>query len=264
MLKKLIYSFCGKKTFQRFWNRVYHVSLTGLNVGGGGDYNSSGEKWALEYINDTVLKHKENAVIFDVGANVGGYTTMLLSVFNNPVIHCFEPADETFKCLNNAHGEKENVLLNKFGLSDVNSRGRLYYDEEKSGMASIHKRELGWLGMDFEKSEEIQLETLDHYCSNKNIEAIDFLKMDVEGNELNVLKGAEETLRKGSIRVMQLEFGGANVDSRTYFKDFWNLLSPEYHVFRLLRDGLYSIERYDETLEVFVCTNYLFIKKDNL
>jgi hypothetical protein len=46
----------------------------------------------------------------------------------------------------------------------------------------------------------------------------------VHGHELQALEGAAELLRAGRIRAIQFEFGGANVDSRTFFRDFWNLL----------------------------------------
>ncbi len=66
----------------------------------------------------------------------------------------------------------------------------------------------------------VKLSTLDSYCKNKNITQIDFLKMDIEGNEYKALLGACEMIENGAINSIQIEFGGCNVDSRTYFKDY--------------------------------------------
>ena len=87
------------------------------------------------------------------------------------------------------------------------------------------------------------------------------MKIDVEGNEFKALLGAKEMLNKKSVGAIQIEFGGTNIDSRTYFRDFWNLLHDDYKVYRILKNGLYEIEKYDEHLEIFTCTNYLFILK---
>ena len=69
------------------------------------------------------------------------------------------------------------------------------------------------------------------------------IKMDIEGFELFALKGAQEAL-KGQIQLIQFEFGGANIDSRTFFKDFWLLLSPTFDIYRLSTKGLDLLSHY--------------------
>ena len=85
-----------------------------------------------------------------------------------------------------------------------------------------------------------------------------FLKVDVEGHELDVFSGAKDALRKGSIKNIQFEFGGCNIDTRTFFQDFWYLLTGYgYTLYRIMPDGsLYRINNYAEKLEAFICTNY--------
>lgn len=103
--------------------------------------------------------------------------------------------------------------------------------------------------------------TLDYYCQNHNIDEIDFLKMDIEGNEYKALLGASGLLKQKKIGVIQIETGGANMDSRTYFRDYWNLLHEDFNVFRILQNGFKKIEKYEEELECFITTNWLFIKR---
>lgn len=85
--------------------------------------------------------------------------------------------------------------------------------------------------------------------------------MDIEGHELYALKGASTLLSEKRISNIQIEFGGCNIDSRTYFKDFWNLLHNDFNVYRVLQDGLWEITKYSERLECFVTSNFLFVKK---
>ena len=60
-----------------------------------------------------------------------------------------------------------------------------------------------------------------------------------------------------AIDFVQFEFGGCNIDSRTYFQDFFRLLNRQYQIFRILKDGIWPINRYRGELECFVCSNYL-------
>ena len=91
----------------------------------------------------------------------------------------------------------------------------------------------------------------------------DFLKMDLEGHELFALRGAGDYLAPGKIAALAFEFGSANVNSRTFFRDFWELLTPlGYTLYRMVPGGrTLKISHYDETLEFFRgATNYLAVR----
>lgn len=194
--------------------------------------------------------------MFDVGANRGDYAKELVKNYRNAEIHCFEPAAETFKILC-SQVKSDKVIMNNFGMSDTCTESILYYDAECDGLASMYKRQC----VEHAEPIRIKLDTVDHYCEERNIPRINLLKIDIEGNELNALHGAQRMLDEGKIDVIQMEFGGCNIDSRTYFRDFWNLLSAKYKVYRVLLDGVEEITEYGDILEIFFCTNYLFVRK---
>lgn len=248
--------------FQTFWNMVYNISLVGMNLGGGGYFENSGEKYVMKYIRDHVIK-SNYPVLFDVGANIGGYTNELLKYIKTGEIHCFEPSLNTYQTLCK-NVKASNVVFNNIGMSSDCSKSTLYYDKENSGLASLYKRKLDYYNIDFSKSETVELDTIDHYCAEKKIEVIDFLKMDIEGNEWNALQGGKRMLEQNRIGAIQIEFGGCNIDARIFFRDFWDLLHDRFFVYRLVKDGLYRIKKYDERLECFACTNYLFVCKKRL
>ncbi len=257
IFKKVLQPILGKKEYFNVWSKIYWLSLEGQNIGRGGDYATSGELYVM-HILQKLFKHNNEIIIFDVGANIGGYTQELRNHFASAYIHCFEPANKTFIKLVNNLSSYSKIKLNNCGIGDTQSEAILYYNENDIGLTSLYNREC----VNYTATETIKVDTLDHYCNENEIERIDFLKMDIEGNELNALHGAQNLIRNGRISVIQIEFGGCNIDSRTFFRDFWNLLTPTYSVYRVMKNGLLEIEEYKETLELFVTTNYIFINKN--
>lgn len=252
----------GKKGFQKIYQLLFRLSLTGMNYSNGGDFKASGELNVLNYIKEK-LKGKKDLVLFDVGANVGNYSKVLSQVFSGKaVIHSFEPSKKTFERLVQTTGDISSIKANNIGLGETVSTSLLYTDNEASGLASVYQRKLGHHGVSLGQSEEVAISTIDHYCSENKIQRIHFLKMDIEGHELSALKGAAKMLANNNIDFIQFEFGGCNIDSRTYFKDYFFLLQANYRIFRILKNGLYEIKQYDESLEIFNTINFLAERKN--
>ena len=104
---------------------------------------------------------------------------------------------------------------------------------------------------------------LDDFCEKENITSIFFMKMDIEGHEIEALMGAGKLITEKKVQYIQFEFGPANIGSRTYFFDFWKLLNENYHISRILKDGLFPILEYNETEEIFISTNFFCELKSN-
>jgi hypothetical protein len=84
--------------------------------------------------------------------------------------------------------------------------------------------------------------------------------MDVEGHELEILEGAKNSLI--NLEIIQFEFGGANIDTRTYFQDFWYFFQNSgFEIYRLIPSGTMLITHYSECDETFRTTNYIAVKK---
>jgi FkbM family methyltransferase len=202
-----------------------------------------------------------SGVIVDAGANHGRYSEELLkSKFALDRLIMIEPQSTLRGQLIRLVNEYHFVVLEQVAVGSTSGETQLFSDSEGSGLASLYERDIRHVGLAFNATEPVQVVTLESIASKYGLQHIDYLKLDLEGHELEVLKGAKELLEGNRIRAITFEFGGCNIDSRTYMKDFWNLLvnGYGYSFYRLLpRRRLLKINSYSESLERFDWQNIL-------
>ncbi len=255
--------FEGRRRFQGYFAKLYAVSLAGMNYGKGDVYTTSGELEVMGHVLRASASRRDPYVLFDVGANTGEYSAALLDRFSSvpAFVHAFEPSTRTYAELAKRLGGRDRVALHNIGFSDANGPRALYAADGLSGLSSVYPRVLDHRNIHMRQTETVMLRTLDDFCREESIDRIDFLKLDVEGHEFNVLKGSERMLREGRISAIQWEFGGSNINLRTYFRDFFYLLNDTYRIFRIVKDGLYPMPKYWEGLEIFDTVNYFAERK---
>jgi FkbM family methyltransferase len=203
----------------------------------------------------------DGKIFIDVGGNKGFYTEGIINLFDPSQIHIFEPSHTNIEILRKKFEKNDKIFINNIGLSNINSPSTLYSDKSGSSLGSLTKRKLDHFGMDFSVKEEIKLERFDEYWVNKiDSKLIDLFKIDVEGHELGVLEGVGEKIK--NIKIIQFEFGGCNIDTRTYFQDFWYYFKNyNFEIFRITPFGSSHIENYSEREERFITTNYFCLNR---
>ena len=248
---------------QRFLDRIAsHVDLW-RGYGAGAYIETSGERVLFELTRGRHVA-ATNVVIFDVGANVGEFSVAAFNALGeNIMIHAFEPARQTFEELSTRVAGNDHIVLNKTALGREENQRALYGVERDTGMASLFQRHLG----DTETpafQENVKVISLNDYCCGKGIGHIDLLKIDVEGFELEVLAGAEPLFNEGKVDMCSFEFGGCNLDSRTFLRDFFEFFTPYgMDIFRITPAAtIVGLPRYHEQLEKFTTTNYVAIRRD--
>jgi FkbM family methyltransferase len=201
-------------------------------------------------------------VVFDVGANQGGWAAVAHEINPQARIHCFEPSAKTFRMLEQ-NVSLPNVVLNHFGLGDREETGTLWvYSDGALSNALYHR--VGTIG-EQQGTESVRIRTLDNYCSDEGIEAIDFLKVDVEGHELAVFRGAERMFREGRIGIVQFEYNDTFIDSRTQLKDLWQFIgevNANYAFYKIYPSELRHIPQYSQQYETFRYSNWALLRRD--
>lgn len=221
------------------------------------DFKTNGELWLLK----TILP--ELKTVFDVGSHVGEWASQALQLNPHIDLHCFEPCKKTFQILQEKEFGK-NVICNNFGLgSDNNQKTLFVYGDLSEGNSLYLRRGLEKI-VDTElqtETEQVEIRTLDSYCKEKDIAEIDFLKIDVEGNELDVIRGGKKYFESERIKIVQFEYGGCYIDSRILLKDFFDFFDGmNYSIFLLYPTRVRLIPHYDQRLENFQYKNFIVIE----
>jgi FkbM family methyltransferase len=205
-------------------------------------------------------------VVFDVGANVGNYAEEIRQFSKDADIYSFEPHPQTFEKLNN-RAASLNAKAFDYALSSSTGTIKFYDYVGSDGGSTEHASALKEVIEDIHHKQSIEYEVksirLDDFVKQHSIQKIDLLKIDTEGFEMEVLKGAKNLLDQKRIDLIQIEFNEMNVVSRTYLRDFMQLL-PDYRFFRLMRDGLLPLDNYFAGYhEIFAFQNILAVRNSS-
>lgn len=195
-----------------------------------------GVRWDIDVKSD--FRNYNPALIFDVGANVGQSALYFNKCFPDTKILSFEPIPETHaRLVENVQGIAKIECHN---LALGNTTGKVTMDRsDKSETASIVEDV-----PNIENSVVVELDTIDSFCSRSNINHLDYLKIDTEGHDLEVLKGASELVSDGKINFIEVE-AGMNKNNNvhvpfTTFNDY--LLSRDFLLYALYEQGRENIE----------------------
>ena len=153
-------------------------------------------------VRDVAYKYVTNFdLAIDVGANVGLWAKPLTERFNQVI--AFEPLEQVYSCLErNVAGLS--VDINKFALGSVNDVVEMIYDSENTGGSFVS--EVGTGSIEIKRMDDLDLPKFD------------LLKIDCERHELEVLKGATETILKYKPIIVCEQHADTNYDAGTYLK----------------------------------------------
>ena len=238
------------------WRLIYLFSRAlGLH-----NYTSdrvSGEASAIDHC----LRDLARPVVFDVGANEGDWLAAVLARCPQATVHAFEPQAALAARI---AADRSAVVVNNLAVGDRAGELSLYdySDHPGSQHASLLPGVIDSLHGAKARSTTVAVVTLDDYCAERRVERIDLLKIDVEGFEANVLRGARRLLESGCVSAIQFEFNEMNVIGRTFLADFTALLAPTHTLHRMLPHGLLPLDPKRHWMnEQFVYQNILALKR---
>ncbi|MFL9833335.1 FkbM family methyltransferase [Chryseobacterium terrae] len=196
-----------------FYKQRYFKSLKNLNKENFSGRNVEPELvWIKEYL-------QNDAVIFDIGANVGTFLYQFEDKLNHKNIFAFEPNKKLNIRLKRLFPK---MNISSVALSDENTTAQFKVPIIKGKMvASRGTLNTSYKEKDEENSytETVEVVKLDDWTKSKNIKKIDFIKIDVEGNEMKTLFGGKETIQKFRPTLM------VEMEQRHHNQPIWNEIS---------------------------------------
>lgn len=246
---------------RRRLGRAGRFLLNASRFDGDGDPRSNGEYRYLESVISAALDRKGHCMVFDVGANVGSFTKHASSVIGGRGrIHAVEACHATFRTL---CGEVSRLS------TPVEPLHAAFSDRNGTGTMFVHGPGLGINSLVSRVSPEptiepVELLRLDSFAATRRIGEIDFLKIDVEGHDLSVLRGCGTMLRGGSIKAIQFEYNWRWIDQRSLLRDVFDLIAefPDYSLGKVTCDGIEFYDSWAPSLETLEQSNYAILHQD--
>lgn len=256
-MKEAIRNLLARPAAQPMLLRLLKLCHAGLNYGGGQSVQSSGELEALHALAQGRATGTP-FILFDVGASEGDYIAHAFHLLGKQIsAYAFEPQTAAFQSLQRRFGNHNHIHLFQTAVGSTPGSFDLYFGREGDTTASLNQRSYAVQS----RSESVQVTTIDKICEDSAIERIDLLKIDTEGYEMDVLRGASRMIASNRIAAIQFEFGDTFLHTPYHFLDLWELLSPQYTLHRILRHGLTSIRAYSPDLEIYKIANFLCLRK---
>ena len=240
LLFKLISDF-GRSIYRIYENRNHHIDC-------------NGESNVLRLLSKTNPK-----VIVDIGANEGEYSEH--AAIHNPgsQIHAMEPVPSTYESLKKHVAAYENVKCHCLGGYKVSGSKVINYYKE-SGHSSLE--DVSHINGAASRQIEIQLISGDEFMKQEGIEQIDFLKIDVEGVELDVLYGFEKAIANNRIKAIQFEYGNINIICKTLLYDFYQYFVSKGYVVGKVYPKYVDFRPYQYKHEDFIGPNFVAVLEE--
>ena len=223
------------------------------------EMRTNGEECMQRWILDLFPRSRKMHVL-DVGANVGQWSESMLATARQAGragdldLHAFEPSSYTFARLSKAL-ERQRVSLQQVALSDRSGSSILHVIGPGAGTNSLHSPLVRHMDT---MTEDVATTTLEEYAGVAGLEDIALVKIDTEGHDLAVLRGAGSLLAEQRICVAQFEYNWRWVGARSFLCDAFKLLDPAgYRLGKLTPRGIEFYPGWDADLETFVEGNYI-------
>ena len=222
-----------------------------------------------------ILKRKKKIVIFDVGCFKGVFSRKVLNLIKQKksTFYLFDINKNTKNYISDLISMK-NINFNEIALSDKNGTANYnfnrFFESSGSSLSPLFRKDSKWvlsrkilLKILLQNTESytqfmVKTITLDSFVKKNKIKSIDILKVDIDGSELEFLKGAKNTLKKNKVKLILIEI---NDKKSTFYK-------KEKHIVNMFNLNSYSLIKKHINYSVSIFSNaksgdYLFLCKTN-
>lgn len=221
------------------------------------DPRRNGEYMCMQAVIRNVLG--DSPIAFDVGANVGDWSTLFLEHAPRGRVHAFEPVGGTNEFLRGRFLNEPRVECHRLAVSDAPGTCVLRVGGNLSGSNSVYR-------MPDEVNvteEEVPAVSGDSFAAARNIRQVDYLKIDVEGHEVQVVRGFRELIALRAVKCIQWEYNKTWIASRAALADMYEILGPAgYRLCKLRERDVLHYSSYSRSLDNYCYSNWVAVSPD--
>ena len=193
---------------------------------------------------ELLKKHiKPGDTVLDIGANIGFYATILSGIVGEKgKIHCFEPDTTNFAHLKKTTSSYKNIIINNKAVGPTSGIIKIYTSKNLNVDHRTYKPE------EYDKEISIEAVSIDSYLKD---EKVDFIKMDIQGFEMEAMKGMKATLKNNPNVKMISEFWPYGLrKAGSSLRDFFTLLKELNFKIEILNENKLEVLTLEKVLQL--------------
>jgi len=137
---------------------------------------------------------KDNSIVIDVGANIGVFSVYAANLCSNGKVYSFEPRREAYEALFKNVSLYDNIEIFNLAVGNEDGKVKLLLSENVASSTVIYDSR----NEDSLKTSIVEMTSLDSFVFRNHLPKIDFIKIDTAGNEIKIIEGAKEVIKKYS------------------------------------------------------------------
>lgn len=220
------------------------------------DYKFNGERIIIKKLSKSNLE-----CFLDIGANKGDWSIEIANNFKNAKIFSFEISQSTFNILNKNISKYDCIKSFNYGIGSISGDSTINVGDSDEISTRCEISTLPEIAGYYHKRESCEIKRADEFIEEYEISSIDYVKIDTEGFDLDVIKSFGSYIK--IVKIFQFEYGAFNILSRDLLFDFYSYFKKNGFTIGKVYPRMVKFCDYSYISENFYGSNYIALNNNH-